>query len=185
MRHYLSLALTVILAAMFALPAAVVAQDMSDVETVTASANRFAIDLYRQIGTEEENVFFSPYSIYTILALMYGGASGETAEEMAEALYVELEPERFHAAMAKIRGVLFEIQEKGEVELSIANSLWPQVGDTVKDDFMELAESYLVDVIPVDYRREPDAAREAINLWASELTSGRIPEIVDWSLDLE
>jgi serpin B len=131
---------------------------------------------------EKENLFFSPYSIYTILALMYGGASGETAEQMAAALHVELEPEEFHAALADIQGILNEIQEKGEVELSIANSLWPQTGDPLVPEFLELTESYLTEVIPVDYRTEPKAVRDKINLWAEERTNGRITEIVDWDL---
>ena len=58
-------------------------------ESVSRSATGFALDLYRQFSEKEQNqgknLFFSPYGIYTVLALMYGGAAGETAQQMAAA----------------------------------------------------------------------------------------------------
>ncbi|MCK4514612.1 MAG: hypothetical protein KAU31_05100, partial [Spirochaetaceae bacterium] len=68
---------------------------------------------------------------------------------------------------------------------SIANSLWPQTGARLVDEFLELAESYEAEVLPVDYRRKPDTARKEINAWAEEKTNGRIMEIVNWDLHRE
>jgi serine protease inhibitor len=54
----------------------------------------------------EENLFFSPYSIYTVLALLYGGAAGETAEQMADALHIHLEPAAtIHGRWAEARDI--------------------------------------------------------------------------------
>jgi serpin B len=58
-------------------------------EGITSEANnRFAIDLYKQLSTENsgKNLFFSPYSISSALAMTIEGARGETAAEMGKVL---------------------------------------------------------------------------------------------------
>ena len=57
-------------------------------ETVKANS-QFAVDLYKQVSRENEgkNIFFSPYSISSALAMAAEGARGETADEMAEVLH--------------------------------------------------------------------------------------------------
>ena len=53
--------------------------------------NRFALDLYHQLGAAADKpLFFSPYSISTALAMTYAGARGETATEMAKTLHFTL-----------------------------------------------------------------------------------------------
>ena len=52
---------------------------------VTANSD-FALDLYRQLSKENsgENLFFSPYSISSALAMAAEGARGQTALEMGQ-----------------------------------------------------------------------------------------------------
>ncbi len=61
---------------------------VSDNDRVAAIAdnNAFAVDLYGQLKSESGNLFFSPESISTALAMTYAGARGETATEMAKTL---------------------------------------------------------------------------------------------------
>jgi len=47
---------------------------------VVDANNQFAFELFSRLGNG--NVFFSPYSISTALAMTYEGARGQTAEEM-------------------------------------------------------------------------------------------------------
>ncbi|MDY6932507.1 MAG: serpin family protein, partial [Halobacteriota archaeon] len=54
---------------------------------VVNSSNQFALDLYSNLREEDGNVFFSPYSISTALAMTYEGARGETAEEIQSVFY--------------------------------------------------------------------------------------------------
>lgn len=185
MRCSFSLALIVISFVTLNLPTTGFAQNQSDVETVSRSATEFAVDLYRQTRGEEENLFFSPYSIYTLLSLMYGGADRETAAQMAAALHVQLEPKDLQAAMVDIQGILSRIREKGEVELNIGNSLWPQTDGALVPEFLNLAAVYLAEVYQVNYRTKPEAVRARINSWAEEKTNGRIKEIVNWDLHPE
>ncbi|MBT7065358.1 MAG: serpin family protein [Verrucomicrobia bacterium] len=56
-------------------------------ETVTANS-QFAVDLYKQLAKENEgkNLFFSPYSVSSALAMTAEGARKETATEMGQVL---------------------------------------------------------------------------------------------------
>jgi len=119
MKRILLQALAVIILAAFVLPPGGFAQGGSPQESVARSTTEFAVDLYRQFvcraAGQNQNLFFSPYSIYTVLALMYGGAAGETAEQMAAALHVQLDQEDFQAGLADIQDILHQIGERGAV----------------------------------------------------------------------
>ena len=68
---------------------AVVAGANAAPEKIIVEANSdFAFDLYRQIAKENEgkNLFFSPYSVSSALAMAAEGARGETAIEMGKVL---------------------------------------------------------------------------------------------------
>jgi len=57
-------------------------------EPAVYSSNHFAVDLYHRLGKEKagENLFFSPYSMTTALAMTAEGARAETALQMGRAL---------------------------------------------------------------------------------------------------
>src|SRR5262249_40896178 len=51
---------------------------------VASDGNAFAFDLYGRLRSAQSgNLFFSPHSISTALAMTYDGARGDTAAEMA------------------------------------------------------------------------------------------------------
>lgn len=53
------------------------------------SVNLFGIDLYKFLATKDGNIFFSPFSLSTALAMTYLGAAGDTAEQMGRVLHFE------------------------------------------------------------------------------------------------
>src|SRR5947209_1876439 len=60
----------------------------TDVSTVVEGNNRFALDLYGRLrGEQPGNLFFSPSSLSTALAMTYAGARGETEAQMARVLH--------------------------------------------------------------------------------------------------
>jgi len=62
--------------------------DQAAIAQVVEANSDFAIDLYQQLAKENagENLFFSPYSISSALAMTTEGARGETAVEMGKVL---------------------------------------------------------------------------------------------------
>lgn len=60
-------------------PAAVPAEDL---KAVADGNQAFAFDLFAQLRQQPGNIFISPYSISSALAMTYAGARGQTADEM-------------------------------------------------------------------------------------------------------
>lgn len=151
----------------------------SPAKTVAEGNTEFALDLYDQLKGKEGNLFFSPYSISTALAMTYAGARGETEKQMAEALHFSLSQEALHPAFSSLQAGLNEVQKKGHVKLAIANSLWPHKKYPFKKDFMELVENnYGTSITSLDYAKETEKARQTINKWVEDKTNNKIKDLI-------
>lgn len=144
-----------------------------------ASVNGLAFDLYNTLSSDNEgNLFFSPYSISSALAMTYGGARGETAGQMDQVLHFGGQ-DATHPAFSYLRKALNNIQEKGPVQLSVANALWPQEDYAFLPDYLALTkEFYGSKIHPVDYRTDTEGARQQINAWVEEQTNDRIQDLI-------
>ena len=67
------------------LPTTVFSGDRSMTKEIAENNNTFAVSLYNRLNRREGNLFFSPHSISTAMAMLYAGSSGETQTQMAEA----------------------------------------------------------------------------------------------------
>ncbi len=142
--------------------------------------NQFAFNLYRQLAADEPgNLFFSPYSISTAFAMTYAGARNETARQMAEAMVFNLPDRQLHQAFEASTERIQEIQAGGEVELSVANALWPQQDYPFLETYLSLIEEhYGARVTALDYVSAAEAARQTINQWVEEQTRDRIQNLI-------
>src|SRR6266853_173823 len=86
----------------------------------------FALDLYTQLKTSPGNLFFSPYSISTCLAMTYAGASGETEKQMARVLHFPAG--EVQVSFGELQRQLAEAEKQKGIQSSIANALWAQEG---------------------------------------------------------
>jgi serpin B len=152
-----------------------------DVSSVDADAlargnAAFALDLYGEVAPSSGNLFLSPYSISTALAMTYAGARGTTEAEMAEALHFTLSQERLHAAFNALDWEL----ESRKLQLMIANSIWVQQGYTFLPEFLNiLAENYGAGLRIVDFINNTEGARRAINQWVGDKTLEKIPKLLE------
>jgi serpin B len=150
-----------------------------DLQTVVKGNSAFGFDLYQELKGEKGNLFFSPYSISTALAMTYAGARGQTKKEMAEVLHFSLEQEPLHSSFSKLQSELNAIQDKGHVKVSIANSLWAQEGYHFLDTFFNLNKKYYgAGLNFVDFARETEATRKTINIWVEDKTQQKIKELI-------
>ena len=151
----------------------------SDLKTLAEGNNTFALELYEKLKRAKGNLFFSPYSISTALAMTYAGARENTAEQMAETLRFVLDDRRLHSAFAELIARLNAVQEKGHVRLSVANSLWPQKGYPFREEYLVLTREYYgVSITAVDYVAAREAARKMINEWVEENTRHKIRNLI-------
>lgn len=149
------------------------------IETLVDGNTAFALDLYRKLSTAEGNLFFSPHSISTALAMTYAGARGETEKQMAATLRFALEQKDLHAAFAELESILNKIQEGGQISLNVANSLWPQKDYPFLEDYLTLVRNhYGVSITAVDYKTAAEAARKMINRWVEDKTHYKIKDLL-------
>jgi serpin B len=154
-----------------------------DLSALVEGNAAFATDLYAALRRGPGNLFFSPYSISTALAMTYAGAAGETASQMATALHFDLPAERLHPAFnayaLDLEARAAQATEGTPFELSIANSLWGQKDFPFRGEFLDqLGENYGAGMRLVDYTADPEAARRAINAWVSDETREKIQDLI-------
>lgn len=147
-------------------------------DNLVAAMNALAFQVLSQIGKQNRNrnLFISPLSITLALALLYNGADGVTQQELAEILGIQnIELEEVNAAFAVIRDELE--QHGGQINLSIANSLWAQKGLLFKQDFIQRSKDfYSTEVFNLNFA--DSEALLIINDWVKNKTNGKINEIV-------
>lgn len=95
-----------------------------ETKSVVDANNAFAIDLYQQLKDRPGNLFFSPYSVSSALAMTCTGARGPTEQEMTNTLHFGLPPEKLSAAFKGLTSRLTGLQRWNRITLSCANSLW-------------------------------------------------------------
>ncbi len=141
--------------------------------------NQFAYDVYEHMQTETGNLFYSPLSIATALAMTYAGAGGQTAAEMEQVLHFGTEP-GIHSSFRDLLSI-FETQTSTieGFELEVANAIWPALGLPVLSSFIDTVEDdYSGHVQNLNYSN-PTQARSIINNWILNQTHGKIPNMVD------
>ena len=138
----------------------------------------FALDLYQQLRPAEGNLFFSPYSISTALAMTFAGARGATAEQMRQVLHFSSETEQLHQSFSALEEHMDQIKRKGGVQLKIANALWPHSTYIFLKDYLDLVEQhYLASISGLNYA-DPGAARARINDWVALKTEQKIKNLI-------
>jgi len=150
-----------------------------DADAVVKGNSAFALALYAKLKAQEGNLFLSPYSISTALAMTYAGARGNTEAQMAEVLHFELEQDRLHQAFQKLISDLNAAGKKGGYQLSVANALWGQKGYGFLKEFLGLTRRYYgAGLNEVDFIRASEAARKTINAWVEKETRDKIKDLI-------
>ena len=86
-----------------------------DLAKMAEANNQFAMAVY-QLLAGEENLIYSPYSIYQALVMTYAGAEGETEAEMMKVLGLS-DNEEAHNLMNALNKVLQYAPDYGDDEM--------------------------------------------------------------------
>ncbi len=147
-------------------------------EDMAASNNAFAVDFYKQISSDgDENIFFSPASMYVAFSILYEGARGDTAAQMQDVFGFEPDAAARHNATAHAIASLN--RDDPHATLVTANALW--IADWFKphESYLGIARGiYLAGAEVVDFRGDAEDAVDRINEWASDNTNGKIDEVI-------
>jgi serpin B len=153
----------------------------AQVQSLVAGNTTFALNLYSQLATNSGNLFFSPYSISTCLAMLYAGASGNTEQQMSQVLGFGTNQQQFASLFGQLQAKLEADQQTNAIGLNLANALWLQEGFPFLPAFLQTATNqYQANIGQADFTTPAgdDAATQAINDWVAQETWNRIQNIV-------
>lgn len=132
----------------------------------------FALDLYRRLP--EGNLFFSPFSVRSALGRAAIGARGKTRDELNEVLgltniddAVATWLENLEKSVAGARNVILEV----------ANRIYVQKDYSFVPAYLELMKRS-AGFETVDFQRQFEAVREAINVWVEQVTHQKIQNLL-------
>uniref|UniRef100_A0A4W6G191 Serpin B6 n=1 Tax=Lates calcarifer TaxID=8187 RepID=A0A4W6G191_LATCA len=131
----------------------------------------FCLDLFRKLSDNDNtaNVFFSPFSISSALAMVMLGARGNTATQMSEVHDTHTHTHTHTVAC------LVDISTRQMLlyALSVANRLYGEQSY----QFIEV-KLYNAELESVDFKTSSEAARVNINSWVEKQTQGKIKDVL-------
>ena len=165
------------------------AADGNDIKEIVAGNTDFAFAFYGKLkdnpnitapkGEPNGNLFFSPFSISTALAMTYGGARGNTEKQMAAAMHFTLPQQRLHLAFGALQKQLILDEKSQGSQLFLANALWLQKGELFLKDFLDLTQNYYGGGLnQLDFANETEKSRQVINSWVEEKTKDKIKDLI-------
>jgi len=141
------------------------------------ASNAFAMDLWRRIRRENEDLAVSPASISMALAMVWAGARGKTAKELARTLHLT-RPKSIHEAAAAL---LYDWNDPSRraCELRVVNRLFGERSYEFNEDFLRLVrDRYGAPLEQIDFRNTPEPSRAHINAWLEAQTAKRIRNLI-------
>jgi serpin B len=151
----------------------ITAATAAGINSVINANNQFALSLYSQLQRTPGNLFFSPYSISTALAMTFEGARGKTADEMQSVFHFPNDNSTRRASFAAIHDDINA--PSASYQLSIANALWAQNDFTFLSDYLSVVQQfYSGAAMNVDFKNATEAARLQINQWVEDHTNNKI-----------
>ena len=157
----------------------------NEMDALVAGNSAFALDLYQALRIQDENLFYSPFSISIALAMTYAGAREETELQMGQVLRFSLPQDRLHPAFNALG---LELASRGEgavaergrrFQLKLANAIWGQRDYAFLPEFLDLlAIHYGAGLRLLDFASDPEASRLTINEWVSRQTEGKIQDLL-------
>jgi len=152
-----------------------------DIRAVSEANNRFAFSLYSRLAQqkeyEESNLFFSPFSLSSALALTGEGARGSTATEIRSVFFF---PDNTTALRNGFSGMNAAISSGDpHYTLRTANALWAEKTYPFLDDYITTASRYYgAKTASLDFINHPEDSRVAINSWVENQTEDRIKDLI-------
>ncbi|NWZ27334.1 SPB10 protein, partial [Asarcornis scutulata] len=177
-------------------------------EQVSEAVGKFTIDLFKKLNetNKDKNIFFSPWSISSALALTYLGAKGNTAREIGEVLHFtkaagaagsssvarpsrgrpkrrKMDPE--HEQAENIHSGFKELlaamnKPRNTYSLRSANRIYVEKTYPLLPTYIQLSKKYYkAEPQKVNFKTAPEQSRKEINTWVEKETEGKIKNLLN------
>ena len=148
-----------------------IAQQVEQIGSITG----FSFDLYNQLKSENENLFFSPFSIEMSLLMTREGARSDTRRAFEKVLHID--PTINTEVVQKTIQELISCKDSSN-QLKIANAIWIQNYFHLTAGYQNNIQThYLADAFQVDFSDQSKSANQ-INNWASQKTIQLIRNVI-------
>jgi serpin B len=148
--------------------------------SVVSSDNQLAFDFYRGINVSSigKNIFVSPYSISTALAMTFEGSRNNTRTQMAAVLHFNMSDADRQAGFSELLAQTRPGPGK-KYKLEVANGLWGQKDFPFEPAFTgTIGKFYGGGFNTVDYAGDKEGAIHTINTWVEGKTAGKIKNLI-------
>ncbi len=155
---------------------------------LVAANSAFAMDVYEKLQDgNADNLFFSPLSLSTGMAMSYAGARNTTESQMAAALHWDaFSQEDLHEGLNKLlltlqsRATPQSSEDDSGFELSIFNSFWGQKDFSFHNSYLDLlAVNYGAGIWTVDFESDLNTSIATINDWVAQQTQDKIQNVLN------
>ncbi|XP_042536251.1 serpin B6 isoform X2 [Dipodomys spectabilis] len=151
-------------------------------DPVLEANGTFALNLLKILGKDSsKNVFFSPISISSALAMVYLGAKGNTAEQMAQVLsFDKCGNDGDGDVHQGFQSLLTEVNKTGtQYLLKAANRLFGAKSYTFLSPFKDSCyKFYQAEMEELDFVSDAEESRKHINSWVAKKTEDKITELL-------
>lgn len=151
---------------------------LGNITSFNEAVNDFSFDFFKKLYDDKgstDNIFYSPYSVFTALAMTYEGARENTAVEMGKVLSIEQDNESFHEYMQSLYNYL---NENSEYNISTANAMWVMESFDLLQEYVDIIQTYYGgESSEVDFANAEEAAA-IINQWVENKTNNLIKDLV-------
>jgi serpin B len=159
-------------------------EDIGPAARLANGINTFASEMYAKLSREKRgNLFFSPFSMETALAMTSAGARGNTLKEMEKVLRLPEEPHAaFRDLLAQVNGTNgpwgLPSRAKRSYELSTANALWGMKGYPWRKEFIDLTHKHYGAGLTEMNFSDGETSRKLINAWVEKETKNKIKDLI-------
>lgn len=172
------LSITLLIGLLWVKPSTLFCQSGATNYSIAETNNKFACDLYQQLSKEKKNLFFSPLSISSALAMTFVGAKNATEAEMIKALHFSSDKMAVNKAYFEYAEIIKKLKDK-KVEINLANAIWAQGGMRLLPDFVAtLSAFYGSEVQFTDFKNDFEGSRQKINKWVEDVTKKKIVNLI-------
>jgi len=148
--------------------------------------NQLGLSLVKNLNEDKKNVFISPFSLSTALAMLFSGTKGTTAQQMREVLGYNMVNmmdsqvfEQYHEVLENLKT---SQKKNNENSLNVANKIVVQKNFDILSSFEDnLKQNFESTVDIMDFKdiKTP----EKINEWVSKQTNDKIKKLIDGPMD--
>lgn len=143
--------------------------------------NAFALELYSNLkDTTKGNLFVSPYSISSAMAMTSIGANGATKNEIDQVLHFNSERNALATSFLNLNDQIVTPKDAPEdfPQINIANSMWMQVERPFMPEFVGVLDKYFKSgIYALNFAENPEPSRLEINQWVEDQTRGKITDL--------